>query len=105
MGFGYGTRSAEDLQRDNRQIYSFAKIKERYEQTIPLRGKRAKLNIRPHGQRDRSWERIVKVNENEYYLTNIHFSKETINNFKYINNFYEIFYLTDYKIVIYKYLV
>ena len=70
MGFGYGTRTAEDLQRDNRQIYSFAKIKERYEQTIPLRGKRAKLNIRPHGQRDRAWERIVKVNENEYYLTN-----------------------------------
>ena len=70
MAFGYYGRNAQEVQMDNRQYYNFAKIKERYENTKPLKGKRLSLNIRPHGERDRSWERIVKVNENEYYLTN-----------------------------------
>jgi hypothetical protein len=70
MGFGCYGRSAEQVQWDNGQSYDFAKIKERYENTKPIRGKRAKFDIRPHGERTRTWERIVKVNENEYYLTN-----------------------------------
>lgn len=70
MGFGWNTRSPEDVQRYNGQAYDFNKIAQRYEQTPPLRGKRKAMNIRPHSERSRCHERIVKVNDSEYYLTN-----------------------------------
>jgi hypothetical protein len=70
MGYGWNTRSPEDVQRHQGQHYDFKKIAERYESTVPLRGKRKAQNIRPHGERSRDWERIVKVSDQEYYLTN-----------------------------------
>lgn len=70
MGFGWNIRSPEDVQRYNGQAYDFAKIAQRYENTPPLRGKRRAMDIRPHSERNRCHERIVKVNDNEYYLTN-----------------------------------
>jgi hypothetical protein len=70
MGYGWNTRSPEDVQRHNGQRYNFKKIAERYESIVPLRGKRKAQNIRPHGDRSRCWERIVKVSDQEYYLTN-----------------------------------
>lgn len=69
-GWNYNTRSAEQVQRDNGQNYDFNKIAKWYADTVPLRGKRAHLDVRPHGERNRSWERIVKVSDNEYFLTN-----------------------------------
>jgi hypothetical protein len=70
MSFGGYGRSPEQVQRDNGQRYDFKKIAERYETTVPLRGKRKAENIRPHGERNRDWERIIKVSDQEYYLTN-----------------------------------
>ena len=70
MGYGWNTRSPEDVQRYNGQAYDFAKIAQRYENTPPLRGKRRAMDIRPHSERSRCHERIVKVSDNEYYLTN-----------------------------------
>lgn len=70
MGFGWNTRDGETVQRHNGQAYTFDKIAERYESIVPIRGKRKAQNIRPHGERARCWERIVKVNDSEYFLTN-----------------------------------
>ena len=70
MGYGWNTRSAEDVQHHNGRAYTFDKIAKRYEEVVPLRGKRKAQDIRPHGERRRDWERVVKVNDNEYYLTN-----------------------------------
>jgi hypothetical protein len=70
MGFCYGsTRTPYEVQHDNGQRFDFDKIKQHYEQIKPIRGKRAHLNIRPISERDRSAERIIKVGENEYYIT------------------------------------
>jgi hypothetical protein len=49
--------------------FDFEGVKKRYEDTIPLRGKRKEQNIRPVKRRDRAWERIVKVSDTEYYIT------------------------------------
>ena len=70
MSFGGYGRNPEEVQRDNGQHYDFNKIAERYEAVVPLRGKRKAQNIRPHGERDRDWERIIKVSDNEYYVSN-----------------------------------
>lgn len=70
MGYGWNTRSPEDVQRHQGQRYDFKKIAQRYESIVPLRGKRKAQNIRPHGERSRDWERIIKVSDQEYYLTN-----------------------------------
>ena len=71
MTFGYyNSRTPYEVQRDNGGIFDFAKIKERYENTKPIQSKQRKhLDVRPIGERDRSHERIIKVNENQYYLT------------------------------------
>lgn len=66
----YWGRSAYEVQRDNGRHFDFDKIATHYESIKPLRGKRASLNIRPVGERNRDWERVVKVNDDEYYLTN-----------------------------------
>ena len=61
--------SPYDVQKNQGGKFTFATVKDRYENTIPLRGKRKDQNIRPIKRRDRSFERIVKVSDNEYYVT------------------------------------
>lgn len=81
MSFGYyNTRTPYEVQRDNGGRFDFAKIKERYENTKPIQSKQRKhLDVRPIGQRDRSHERIVKVNDNEYYVTYDAYCRSEIN--------------------------
>ncbi len=67
--YGNYARSPEDVQRYNGVRTDFNKIVERYESIKPLQGKRKVLNVRPCGERDRAWERVVKVSDTEYYLT------------------------------------
>ena len=70
MTYGnWNARSPEDVQRYNGRPTDFAKAVERYESIKPLIGKRSKLDVRPLGERDRAWERIVKVSDTEYYLS------------------------------------
>lgn len=66
----YYQRSPEEVQWANRHEFDFEKIAKHYESIKPLRGKRASKNIRPVGERNRDWERVVKVSDDEYYLTN-----------------------------------
>jgi hypothetical protein len=69
MSYGnWNARSSMEVQRQNGKASDFNIIKERYENIKPLIGKRKSLNIRPSGDRDRAWERIVKDSENEYHL-------------------------------------
>ena len=69
MGYGYGTRSPQEVQYDNGGRFTFDTIKARYEAVKPLRGKRKDQNVRPLGERRRDWERVFMVNENEYYIS------------------------------------
>jgi len=69
MGFGYGTRSPEQVQRDNGGRFTFDTIQARYEAIKPISGKRKDLNVRPLNERRRDWERVFKVNDNEYYIS------------------------------------
>lgn len=70
MSYGnWNARSPEDVQRRNGVRTDFDMAVKRYESIKPLRGKRSKLDVRPTGERDRAWERIVKVSDTEYYLT------------------------------------
>lgn len=70
MSWGYHyCRSAIEVQKDNSRSFNFDRIRELYENTKPIKGKRECLNIRPVGERGRSHERIVKVSDEEYYLT------------------------------------
>jgi hypothetical protein len=61
--------SPYDVQAHQGGRFDFAKVAKRYEDIIPLRGKRKAENIRPINRRDRAWERIVKVSDTEYYVT------------------------------------
>mgnify|MGYP003336764380 CR=1 FL=1 len=61
--------SPHDVQRNQGQSLDFAKAQKLYEDTVPLRGKRKDQNIRPLHRRDRSWERVIKVSDTEYYIT------------------------------------
>jgi hypothetical protein len=58
-----------DVQAYQGGRFDFEGVKKRYEDVIPLRGKRKEQNIRPIKRRDRSFERIVKVSDTEYYVT------------------------------------
>lgn len=69
MGFYRSSCSPYDVQANQGGRFTFDTVKERYEKTIPLRGKRKEQNIRPINRRDRAWERIIKVSDNEYYVT------------------------------------
>lgn len=69
MGFYRSSCSPYDVQAEQGGKFDFVRVAKRYEDTIPLRGKRKEQNIRPINRRDRAWERIVKVNDNEYYIT------------------------------------
>lgn len=70
-GYSYGNwaRTPEEVQRANGIKSDFDKVKERYENIKPLRGVRKVLDIRPSGERNRAWERVVKVSDTEYYLS------------------------------------
>ena len=50
---------------------TFAEIKKWYEDTKPIISKHhnAKCDIRPVGQRRNKWERLVKINDNKYAIT------------------------------------
>lgn len=70
MSYGnWNARSPYDVQRMNGKARDFDGIKAHYESIKPLKGKRQSLDIRPNGERDRAWERVVKVSDTEYYLT------------------------------------
>ena len=69
MGYGYGTRSPQEVQYDNGGRFTFDTIKARYEAVKPLQGKRKDQNVRPLGERRRDWERVFMVNDNEYYIS------------------------------------
>lgn len=71
--YGWG-RSPYDVQRSNGVRTDFDMAKKRYESIKPLQGKRKELDVRPIGQRNRAWERVVKVSDNEYYLSCISWS-------------------------------
>ena len=61
--------SPYDVQANQGGRFTFETIKQRYDNTIPLRGKRKEENVRPINRRDRAWERIYKVDDNEYYVS------------------------------------
>ena len=70
MSYGnWNARSTEDIQMRNSIRTDFDAAVKRYESIKPLIGKRKSLDVRPTGERDRAWERIVKVSDTEYYLT------------------------------------
>ena len=70
MSYGnWNARSPEEVQRRNGVRTDFDMAVKRYENIKPLIGKRKTLDVRPSGERDRAWERIVKVSDTEYYLT------------------------------------
>lgn len=53
----------------NRYLTSFDRVAAIYDAIKPLRGKLAPHNVRPLGDRARKWERIKKINNNCYVLT------------------------------------
>lgn len=69
MGYWSSSSSPYDVQSRNGKRFDFAMIQSHYENVKPLRGKRKEENIRPIGQRDRHWERMIKVSDTEYYVT------------------------------------
>ena len=70
MGYYYrNSCSPYDVQATNGGRFTFDTVKQRYEDTVPIRGKRKEQNIRPIMRRDRAWERIIKVDDNEYYVS------------------------------------
>ena len=69
MGYYGSSCSPYDVQAQQGGRFTFDTVKERYENTIPLRGKRKEENVRPLYRRDRAWERIYKVDDNEYYVS------------------------------------
>jgi hypothetical protein len=69
MGYYRDSCSPYDVQQNQGRNFDFESIKNSYEKTIPLRGKRKEQNIRPIYRRDRAWERMVKVSDTEYYVT------------------------------------
>jgi hypothetical protein len=69
MGYYRESCSPYDVQAKQGGKFDFATVKERYETTKPIQGKRKDQNIRPINRRDRSYERIIKVSDMEYYVT------------------------------------
>jgi hypothetical protein len=69
MGFYRYSSSPYDVQARNGGRFTFETLAKRYEDTKPIQGKRKDQNIRPIGQRNRAWERMVKVSDTEYYIT------------------------------------
>ena len=72
--------SPYDVQSNQGGRFDFASVKKRYQDTIPLRGKRKEENIRPINRRDRAWERIIEVSDSEYYVTYDAYRHRTLHN-------------------------
>ena len=69
MGYGSWGRTPYEVQRDNGKRFDFDGIAKWYADTKPIRGQRAKFNIRPLSERRRGWERMFKISDNEYYIS------------------------------------
>ena len=80
MGHWRSSCSPYDVQSAQGGRFTFETVKERYEATKPIQGQRKEQNIRPILRRDRSWERIVKVSDTEYYITFDSYKWRTIHN-------------------------
>jgi hypothetical protein len=66
----YGqTHSPYEVQANQGGKFDFESVKKRYQEVKPLIGKRKVENIRPIKRRDRYWERVFEVSENEYYIS------------------------------------
>jgi hypothetical protein len=69
MGYGYWGRTPHDVQAQNGKRFDFDKIAKHYEEVKPIRGQRAKFCVKPVSERRRSWERMFKISDNEYYIS------------------------------------
>jgi hypothetical protein len=77
----YGqTSSPYEVQANQGGKFDFASVKQRYQEVKPLIGKRKAENIRPIKRRDRYWEQVFEVNENEYYVSCDAYKFRTIHN-------------------------
>jgi hypothetical protein len=77
----YGqTNTPYDVQANQGGKFDFASVKQRYQEVKPLIGKRKAENIRPIKRRDRYWEQVFEVNENEYYVSFDAYKFRTIHN-------------------------
>jgi hypothetical protein len=56
------------------RLSSFDDVAKAYNEITPLRGARAKEDIRPLNQRRYWWNRVMKVNENKYLLLDGHWA-------------------------------
>jgi len=80
MGYYQNSCSPYDVQAYQGGKFDFVSVAKRYEDTIPLRGKRKEQNIRPIKRRDRAFERIIKVSDTEYYVTFDAYQYRTLHN-------------------------
>lgn len=62
----------------NRHLMSFDKVAAAYDAIKPLRGKHKNDNVRPIGDRARRWERIKKINNNCYVLTDGYYTGDDV---------------------------
>lgn len=69
MGYYRHSSSPYDVQANQGGRFTFDTVKKQYQETKPIQGKRKDQNIRPIKRRDRAWERIIEVNDNEYYVS------------------------------------
>ena len=80
MGYYTQTNTPYDVQATQGGKFDFASVKKRYQEVKPLIGKRKAENIRPIKRRDRYWEQVFEVNENEYYVSFDAYKFRTIHN-------------------------
>ena len=62
----------------HRHLMSFDKVAAAYDAIKPLRGKHKNDNVRPIGDRARRWERIKKINNNCYVLTDGYYTGDDV---------------------------
>jgi hypothetical protein len=80
MGYYTQTNTPYDVQASQGGKFDFESVKKRYQKVKPLIGKRKAENIRPINRRDRYWERVFEVSENEYYVSFDAYKYRTIHN-------------------------
>ena len=52
----------------NYGMSTFAEVEQAYNSILPIRGARANQDLRPLNKRSRTWERVVKFDDNTYGL-------------------------------------
>ena len=67
----------------NIHLMSFDKVAAAYDAIKPLRGKHKNDNVRPIGDRARRWERIKKINNNCYVLTDGYYTGDDVFGYHY----------------------